>query len=187
MIFETIDYLQNGNDRQQRVYEMLVRHQVMKKLADFDPILVGTIPIEVDIETSDLDIICCFSDPQVFNEVIFRNFGTQNGFTLKNKLISGVQTVVSRFELDEFQWEIFGQAIPTFHQMGYRHLVIEYHLLHMFGEEFRQRIVALKRSGYKTEPAFARLLNLSGDPYQALLRYETKEHPVHYFSDGSKA
>lgn len=37
---------------------MMSQYQIMEILQEFDPILVGTFPINIDIETSDLDIIC---------------------------------------------------------------------------------------------------------------------------------
>ncbi|MCH5690657.1 DUF4269 domain-containing protein [Niabella sp. W65] len=90
------------------------------------------------------------------------------------------ETVVVNFFADGFEIEIFAQNIPTRQQMAYRHLVIEHELLNQYGEVFRQQVVALKKQGYKTEPAFARLLKLEGDPYQALLRFEAgiSEQPI---------
>jgi len=51
-------------------------------------------------------------------------------------------------------------------------MVTEYDILNHFGEDFRQQIIALKKAGYKTEPAFANILNLKGDPYTALLEFK---------------
>jgi hypothetical protein len=56
--FTTIDYLKNGNAKQRRAYEVLTKHKLFEKLKYYPPILAGTIPIEIDIEGSDLDIIC---------------------------------------------------------------------------------------------------------------------------------
>ncbi len=53
--------------------------------------------------------------------------------------------------------------------MAYRHMIIEYRILLEKGEAFRQSIVELKRQGMQTEPAFALLLGLKGDPYTELL------------------
>lgn len=68
--------------------------------------------------------------------------------------------------------EIFGQPVPTKQQMGYRHLIAEHKLLMKHGETFRQKIIKLKKQGYKTEPAFAKALGLKGDPYLELLKFE---------------
>jgi hypothetical protein len=38
----------------------------------------------------------------------------------------------------------------------------------------RERVVALRQAGLKTEPAFAKLLALAGDPYAALLELESQ-------------
>lgn len=43
---------------QQKAYQVITDHAILEKLAQYNPILVGTIPINIDIEESDLDIIC---------------------------------------------------------------------------------------------------------------------------------
>ena len=47
-------------------------------------------------------------------------------------------------------------------------------VLDIGGKKLRDEIKRLKRSGLKTEPAFAKLLFLDGDPYQAFLALEDK-------------
>ena len=47
---------------------------------------------------------------------------------------------------------------------------MEHRVLLAKGEEFRQEVINLKRQGWKTEPAFAKLLGLNGNPYEELLK-----------------
>ncbi|GAB4039375.1 DUF4269 domain-containing protein [Spirosoma jeollabukense] len=172
MNFDTIDYLNSGTPRQREVHRVLTEHQVLAKLDAFSPILVGTLPINIDIETSDLDIICYWTDRQTFTALVREKFSSEKGFRIRESLTPDREIVVANFNLEGFAIEIYGQNIPTRQQMGYRHMLIEYKLLSERGEAFRQEIIVLKRKGYKTEPAFGLLLGLQGNPYVALLAYE---------------
>ncbi|WP_207533237.1 DUF4269 domain-containing protein [Desertivirga arenae] len=174
MNFENIDYLQFGTARQRKADSVLVNNNVFSKLKRFDPILAGTIPINIDIENSDLDIICYFLDKQEFQETIVDNFGTEKNFIIRERLISGTLSIVANCFIEEFEIEIFGQNIPTKQQFAYRHLVVEHNLLMKHGDKLRQQIIELKRQGYKTEPAFALALGLTGDPYIELLKFESQ-------------
>jgi hypothetical protein len=64
--------------------------------------------------------------------------------------------------------------VPTARQNGFRHLLVEAAVLAAGGEQWRRAVRRLKQQGLKTEPAFANLLRLSGDPYVALLELEGK-------------
>ncbi len=172
MNFETIEYLRNGTPRQRQAYATLSGNKILAKLKQYDPLLVGTIPINIDIESSDLDIICCFADKSEFIQSIENNFDNEAGFAVRERETSGTLSVVANFRIDDFGIEIFGQAIPTKQQFAYRHMIAEYKLLNTSGEEFRQRIIELKRQGHKTEPAFWIALGLTGDPYLELLKFE---------------
>lgn len=178
--FDTIEYLQRGNNRQQHAYSTLTNNQILLKLKRFDPILVGTIPISIDIESSDLDIICCFADKHEFKETIADSFKNKKNFTIRELQSIDASAIVANFLVDRFEIEIFGQSIPTKQQFAYRHLIIENNLLNQYGDTFRQQIIDLKRQGYKTEPAFGIALGLTGDPYIELLKFETtKKSPNH--------
>lgn len=171
--FDTLDYLKDGNARQKQAYSILTHHNVMEKLDRFTPILVGTIPINIDIETSDLDIICCWGDKHTFYAAVLDSFSQQAGFRIRDySLHDGTNCVVANCRIDTVEIEIFGQAIPTQQQMAYRHMLIEHDLLLERGEFFRQQIIDLKRQGYKTEPAFGKLLGFEANPYEELLTYE---------------
>lgn len=170
--FDNIEYLRHGTSRQQQTYEVLTANHIMIALKEFDPLLVGTIPIDIAIEGSDLDIICHCKDIAHFANVIKENFSHHTGFAIRQVIKQGHKAVISIFAVNDFEIEIFGQDMPVRSQYAYRHMMIEHKLLLANGESFRQGILQLKRQGYKTEPAFAKLLNLKGDPYTTLLAYE---------------
>lgn len=168
--FSTIAYLKNGTIKQVQAYHLLTKHNILSQLHNYDPLLVGTIPINIDIETSDLDIICCYTDKQAFILTLNNLFSQYPNFTLREDLTK--DSVVATFFLDNFEIEIFAQNTPTTEQQAYRHMIIENEIIIERGESFRQQILALKRQGYKTEPAFGLLLGFTEDPYQQLLHYK---------------
>jgi len=170
--FRNIDYLKIGNQKQIQAFKVLTEKKILMNLAEFYPVLVGTIPINIDIETSDLDIICYWIDKMVFTEKIQSNFNNEDKFIIRDTFINNQETVIASFETADFKIEIFGQNIPVREQNGYRHMITEYEILQSKGENFRREIIKLKQQGYKTEPAFGLLLGLKGDPYSALLDYK---------------
>jgi hypothetical protein len=163
--FLNIHYLKRGNARQQKVYELLQKTQIMKKLSIYQPILVGTIPIGIDLESSDLDIICEVKNEVTFQKHLQAMFKSYPCFCQKKK----ANYVVATFHYKDTQIEIFGQNVPTIKQNGYRHMLIEHRLLTILGPTFKSNLKTLKKNGLKTEPAFIKLLNIDGDPYKELL------------------
>lgn len=141
----------------------------MDKLATFVPLLAGTIPLAIDIPGSDLDIICCWACKEDFEKALLTHFSTAARFSIKHTIVKGCESIVANCTLGDFVVEFFGQGRPSQEQDAYRHMLIEHKLLQQHGEAFRQQVVALKKAGIKTEPAFARLLHFTGDPYEALL------------------
>jgi hypothetical protein len=172
MDFLNIEYLKSGNFRQKKIYDLLTENKIFTTLQDFDPILVGTFPIGIDIDSSDLDIICCFKNSADFTKFLLFHFSKYTGFKLKEKYINGSFSIIANFRLGEYPVEIFGQTIPSIQQMSYRHMIAEYKLLQKHGKDFRQEIIHLKNQGLKTEPAFAKALGISENPYTALLNLE---------------
>lgn len=168
--FRTLHYLRAGTFTQRQAYAVLTDHNVMEKLAAFDPVLTGTIPLNIDIPGSDLDIICQWSDHTSFRRSLRENFSATGNFGMYEKEIRGNETTIAVFRIQNFTIEVFGQRRPVTEQEAYRHMVIEHQILQERGEAFRNQIVELKRQGYKTEPAFAKLLGLPCvDPYAELL------------------
>ena len=171
-IFDDLTYLRTGTEKQQEAHRVLTESGLFEKLHDYTPILAGTIPLAIDIDTSDLDILCCWTNKHRFVDSVIHHFSDEHQFTLQEKIIGGQETVLAGFTLNGFQIEIFGQNRPVKAQEAYRHMVIEHELLNSHGKDFREAVIALKKAGIKTEPAFAQVLGLQGDPYLQLLHYK---------------
>jgi hypothetical protein len=77
--------------------------------------------------------------------------------------------VLASFEAAGWWIELYGEPIRVERQRGWRHFAVERRLLAFGGHDFRAAVLAPRQRGMKTEPAFAAVLGLSGDPYIALL------------------
>jgi hypothetical protein len=170
--WKDIDYLRHGSAAQQRAYQALHAAGLPARLRAFDPVLVGTFPLDLTVPGSDLDIICEVPEGADFQRALAA-FAGYPGYAVR-QAATAVPAVVASFELAGLPVEVFGQAVPTTRQNGYRHLVVEARLLAIGGPVLRARTLALKAAGLKTEPAFARLLGLPGNPYEALLALEAE-------------
>lgn len=171
--FKDISYLKDGNDKQRRAYLTINELNLFEILKDYNPLLAGTIPIEIEIESSDLDIICNAPDLKEFKKFLLINLIHLDQFEITEKKIRDRETVICRFSYNNFEFELFAQNRNPFENEAFRHMLIEYKLLEKHGFEFKNKIIELKKSGLKTEPAFAQLLNLEGDPYDELLLLES--------------
>ena len=170
--FTNIEYLKSGNKRQQRAYELLTKLSIFEQLRTYKPILTGTIPIEIDLPESDLDIICECTNHGKFAQILTSLFGDMRNFKIRTSKWNGLLSTIVTFQADEFEIEVFGQNVPTQNQNAYRHMIIEHRILKEKDAVFKSEIIRLKREGIKTEPAFAKLLGLQGDPYEELLKIE---------------
>jgi len=167
--FTKLDYLKEGNSRQRRAFEVLTKYKIFEKLKYYSPILAGTVPIEIDIEGSDLDIICEVKDKAKFETFLIQNL-SEFDLKIEKITISEENSIICNFKLEEFPIEIFAQNQPTIIQNAYRHMIAEYKILQEKGETFKQKIIDLKKKGIKTEVAFGMLLGLE-NPYEDLLKF----------------
>jgi hypothetical protein len=174
--WKDINYLHSGTKPQQSAYKVLMKSKVLETLKNYSATVVGTYPLDLAVAGSDLDIICEVKDHDAFSELLKSEFLTFKKFELRQNEIREVLATICRFEFEHFPFEIFGQNKPIEEQWAYRHMLIEYDLLKKHGEHFKQSVITLKQQGIKTEAAFAMLLKLPGDPYEALLQLE-KPHP----------
>lgn len=68
--WKDLQYLLHGSEKQRQAYHVIKSLGVMDKLQPYDPFLVGTIPIGIDLEHSDLDIICCVKELSTFEMLL---------------------------------------------------------------------------------------------------------------------
>jgi hypothetical protein len=161
-------YLAGGNRRQRAVYEIVTELNILITLQPYNPVIAGTIPIDVDIEGSDIDILCGYVDGGEFENTLKRCYSGESNFAIRQARFREKASIVSSFIHGEYTVEIFGQMSHPRQQDGFVHMVVEHRILQMCTDSFREEVRRLKREGFGTEPAFARLLGISSDPYDAL-------------------
>lgn len=164
------EQMKTGSRKQQAAYEAVQSLNVMNDLNHYHPLVCGTIPIGIDIVTSDLDIIMEVEDLQLFEKEIHRLYSANEQFRLKWKVIRGIHVLKANFTYSDFEFELFGQPQSVYNQNAYLHMVIEHSILKS-RPEMKQQVIRLKMSGLKTEEAFCELLGISGDPFEGLIRY----------------
>lgn len=168
-----LSYLHNGTPKQKAAGQAIAQSAVMQRLQAFDPVLAGTIPLDIDIADSDLDIICECHHLEQFADDVRASYAAYEGYKEARLLVQGVPTCLITFFACGFWFELFAQPRPVEQQNAYRHMVVEHRLLLLGGADALRAIRQLKQDGLKTEPAFASYFNIPGDdPYQALLDVE---------------
>lgn len=154
----------------------LEQRGLLAALAAFDPHVVGTPPLGLDLPASDIDIVCC-ADDLSFTTLMWDGFRHEQCFGLRQWRF-GERAVVASFTAHGWPFEVFASPRPVAQQAGWRHFRVETRLLDLGGAALRRRVMARRLAGAKTEPAFAQVLGLAGDAYTALLDLEE-------FSDGA--
>jgi hypothetical protein len=140
-------------------------------LAPFEPTLVGTFPLGLQVVGSDIDVICQAPDFAAF-EIVLSTWFSGAGVVAEDWL-RDERALSVRFAVMDTPLEVYCEHTPVSEQLGFRHMAVEARLLAVGGAGLREGVRALKARGVKTEPAFARVLGLGGDPYLALLELES--------------
>ena len=152
-------------------HEVLEELDLLQLLARYEPTVIGTPPLGIDVSTSDIDIACTAEDLRQFEEDAQRLFSHHAAFAVSDLHWLQTPAVKASFFVHDWEVELFCQALPIHEQWGVRHFVIEQRILELV-PQLREPVIALKHSGLKTEPAFAWQLALEGDPYEAMLELE---------------
>lgn len=146
----------------------VVSSAVMERLGPFDPRIVGTLPLDLALPGSDIDVVCHAPDPNAFADIVWTHYQSADDFAL-HRWTAGTRPVIARFVWDGWPVELFGDQRPVDQQPGWIHFEVERRLLALDDGRLRREIGKLRTAGLKTEPAFAVVLGISGDPYRGLL------------------
>ncbi|TQR17544.1 DUF4269 domain-containing protein [Psychrobacillus vulpis] len=169
-MIQTIKYLKLGNLKQSRAFSVISDLGIMDDLSEYHPTLCGTLPLGIDIEGSDLDIIMEVANFNQFEKKVKTLYGDQENFILKKLIIRDFPVIKANFIYKEFEFELFGQQQPVNRQYAYLHMIIENVILEQL-PLIKEEVIRLKEQGYKTEPAFCKVLGLEGDPYERLVEF----------------
>jgi Domain of unknown function (DUF4269) len=88
--------------------EALRRLGVMSALAAFDPHLAGTLPLGVDLPTSDLDILCHIGEPDLFAATLWAAFSSETDFSLR-QWMGADRPIIASFVAHGWPFQVFGQ------------------------------------------------------------------------------
>ena len=107
MDFLNLEYLRLGSDKQKQATMVIDELRLWDHLKPYNPILVGTIPIGIDIESSDLDIICHVTDFACFErELKTRYIEDVTNFTCSSRTVNNVDRSVARFRYKGWEFEV---------------------------------------------------------------------------------
>ena len=160
-------------ERNEKVFSAIQKLGILKSLRKFEPLIAGTFALGIETENSDVDVLVgCDNLEQMLEEC--QQFSALPGFEKYLDEDSGEKYALCRFVFEGVPFEIFGQRQRSVKQRAYKHFQVEERLLKLGGDRFRREIQKLRGLGEKTEPAFAKVLQLQGDPFLALLELHGK-------------
>lgn len=155
----------NKKDRAQRAIDEIA---ILESLKPFQAAVVSTIFVELDLDASDIDIICCYADPADYLSSLSDLFENYDGF----QICQNGEVIIANFWFCGFEFEIYATSLEVQQQAAYRHYKIMERLTAEGGPNFKRSIRQLKSQGLKTEPAICEYLHISGNPYEAILEVE---------------
>lgn len=150
---------------------VLFNSKILENLSKNDPRWVGTIPLGIDTSDSDVDIIFCKPESDQFITQQVLQTALSSNWTLDKQSLNHLKFLTSS-GLIEFYFE----NTPTSEQNGFVHFQIEEKILKYSNPQFKSKIQILKNQKVATEPAFANVLKIAGDPYIEL--YKMNSWPI---------
>jgi len=152
-------------EKNENVYQALLESKLLENLEDFDPLVAGTFPLHLHHSQSDIDLLVGCDDLRKMFDCAHQSCLHFDLF--EAKLEERYFTI--NFTFQNVAFEIYGEQRPSVSQNAFVHFQIQEKLLKVGSSIFREKIVERRKLGDKTEPAFANVLELEGDPYVSLL------------------
>ena len=112
--YQNPEYLKAGNQKQQQVYIILKNKLLPEIPASYSPTLVGTIPIGIDTNKSDIDLICESHDHNTFQHLLVTKFSHFPHFEINRKKIRTTDSIICRFETNGFKLKYLGSQLKLF-------------------------------------------------------------------------
>lgn len=161
-------------EKNEKVWSALQGSKILFELKEFFPLVTGTFPLALGTEDSDLDLTICCKDFKSLGSRLESLYGSLQEFSLEQVEIDSLDTLICSFFFGGVRFEIFAQGIASVKQKSFIHFAVEEKILKFGGETLRKQVQMERLKGLKTEPAFAKVLGLKGDPYTELLHWQTK-------------
>lgn len=149
--------------------KVLANLQLLYKLEKYQPVVIGTLPLGIDVLSSDIDVACTSQDFDEFSSSVREYFGSLDGFSREEVEVPGGPALCFSFLSQGWEIELFCQAARIDDQWGVRHFLVEQRLIRI-DPRLKSIVTRLKQDGLKTEPAFAQAMKLQGDPYEAVVQ-----------------
>lgn len=150
-----------------KVFQSIIESKVLKNLKLYKPLVVGTYPLGLNTNSSDIDILLYNDDLNELTNTVKNYYKNFDSFNIhcdeKNNYI------VISFNFENLKFELYAEKVPTLQQRALKHFQIEERLLKLGSSRFKQKIVNYRGQGLKTEPAFAKAMGLNGNSYIELL------------------
>lgn len=143
----------------------------LSSFSDYSPLVSGTIPLGIDIKSSDLDVLMVTNDFDQLAAKINIEFPAAKIQIRENNL-------VANFTYQNLPIEIYAEEKHPLRQKAHRHLRVENRIIKLLGKDFKQRIIQHKMDGLKTEPAFGKELNLKNSYDDLLEMYFLSDHEL---------
>jgi len=148
--------------------------ELFSRLKKYQPLIAGSFPLGLQNNDSDVDILLQAQDLKKLEAELRQYYGNMLNYLAQFELVDGLPTLVVNFQYQNRGFEFFAQDCEPVRQRAYLHFLIEERLLKWGGATFKRRVLEKRQQGLKTEPAFAEVLAISTDPYQALLELQKK-------------